>query len=334
MFHRTDTSREGGGLHAARTARPFAERGIFMNLRDLSYIIAISEEKSISKAAERLFMAQSSLSQSLSTIERELDTKLFVRTSTGVRPTEAGRLMVSYAHHNLSDFHKLKDEIQDIDELKGGSVIMGISTFRGTFLMPEVLKEFRRAYPDIHVVIVEENSMILEQMLRAGTIDLAIIILPAQIAGPDVQVLMHDEICIITSPEHPVMNFAKASHGRSRIPKYIDLNDAIEYEFLLSDYDTILGRESRKLFMERGLIPKVHNEKLSAFMAASLGAAGLGLAFTYYCARRAYHEAEFLSLDEEGSIIELGVCLAPGRYHSKAAAALKDMVLDVLGESH
>ena len=105
----------------------------------------------------------------------------------------------------------------------------------------------------------------------------------------------------------------------------------MRFEFLLSDYDTILGRESRRIFREHDLIPTVHNEKLSAFLAASMGASGLGLAFTYYCARNYYSNAEFLSLGEDGTIIDLGVSLAPERYHSKAAIALKETLFQVLG---
>ena len=61
-------------------------------------------------------------------------------------------------------------------------------------------------------------------------------------------------------------------------------------------------------------------------------ASGLGLAFTYYCAKNYYRDAEFLSLGEEGTIIDLGVSLAPGRYHSKAALALHDTLFKVLGQ--
>ncbi|MBQ7665815.1 MAG: LysR family transcriptional regulator [Synergistaceae bacterium] len=305
-----------------------------MEIKELNYIVAISEEKSISKAAERLFMAQSSLSQFLSRLESELSTKLFVRTSTGVRATEAGRLMIEYAYQQLSEYHRVRDMIQDVDDLNGGRVIMGISTFRGTFLMPPVLNEFRRLYPNIHVIIAEANSMALEQMLIDGTIDIALIIMPAEYLKHDVEFLMHDEICIIAGKNHPVMKFAKPSpeHTKSKIPMYINLHDAIEFEFLLSDYDTILGRESRKIFREHDLIPKVYNEKLSAFFAASMGAAGLGLAFTYYCAKDSYPHGEFLSLGEERTIIDLGVSLAPGRYHSKAAIALMDTMFHVLAD--
>ena len=306
-----------------------------MGIREMNYIIAIAEEGSISKAAERLFMAQSSLSQYLAAIEHEVGSRLFVRTSTGVRPTESGRLMIEYAYRERSEYHRLRDQIQDTEALKGGRVILGISTFRGTFLLPPVLKAFREEYPAVHVEIVEANSMALENMLRNGTIDIALIIMPPKILKPsDVELLMRDEICIIAGKNHPVLELVKPSPigSRSRIPIYVNLADTMEFEYLLSDYDTILGRESRRIFREHELIPKVHNEKLSAFFAASLGAAGLGLAFTYWCARRAYPEAVFLSLGEEGTIIELGVCLAPGRYHSKAALALREMMIRVLGD--
>lgn len=306
-----------------------------MEVKELNYLIAIAEEKSISKAAERLFMAQSSLSQFLSILEHEIGSRLFVRTSTGVRPTEAGRFMIEYAYQGISEYHRVRDQIQDVDELKGGRVIMGISTFRGTFLMPPVLQEFRRKYPNIHVIIVEENSMALEQMLKNGTIDIAIIIMPAKtLKNSDVEKLMYDEICLIVGAEHPIMKFTKPTpaQSKSRIPKYVNIHDTMEFEYLLSDYDTILGRESRLIFREHNLIPRVYNEKLSAFFAASMGAAGLGLAFTYYCARHSYPQAEFLSLGEDGKTLELGVSLAPGRYHSKAALALKDVIFQVLGD--
>ena len=305
-----------------------------MGIREMNYIIAIAEEGSISKAAERLFMAQSSLSQYLASIEHEVNSKLFVRTSTGVRPTESGRLMIEYAYRERSEYHRLRDEIQDVEALKGGRVILGISTFRGTFLLPPVLEAFSKEYPGVHVEIVEANSMALEGMLKNGTIDIALIILPPKLLKPDdAELLMRDEICIITSREHPVLKFAKPSppHSKSQIPNYIDLADTLGYEYVLSGYDTILGRESRRIFREHDMLPKVHNEKLSAFFAASLGAAGLGLAFTYYCARSAYPDAVFSSLGEEGTIIDLGVSLAPGRYHSKAAEALQATMISELG---
>ena len=74
-----------------------------MEMKELDYFIAIAEEKSISKAAERLFMAQSSLSQFLSILENNVGSKLFIRTSRGVRLTQEGELMLQYAYKTLAE---------------------------------------------------------------------------------------------------------------------------------------------------------------------------------------------------------------------------------------
>lgn len=305
-----------------------------MEIKELNYLIAISEEKSISKASERLFMAQSSLSQFLSTMEANIGTKLFVRTSKGVRPTEAGERMIRYARMTLAEYHRVQDEIQDINGLKSGSVIIGISTFRGSYLLPPVLNAFHMEYPGIHVKIVEKNSMALEQMLLSGEIDLALLVLPVSQPRIETKFVMKDEICLITTSGHPIMKVVKANQGDSisRIPQYVNLRDTLKYEYLLSDYDTILGREARRIFSKNGLVPIAYNETLSALLAAAMAAAGRGLAFTYYSSRHYFRNAEFLSLGAEGASVDLGIALPPGRYHSRATLALEEILMKVLAE--
>jgi len=305
-----------------------------LEMKELNYLIAIAEEKSISKAADRLYMAQSSLSQFLQTMESNLDSKLFVRTSKGVRLTEAGNIMVKYAYATLAEYHRTQDEIQDLKELKSGSVILGISGFRGSYLLPPVLNAFKLDYPGIRVKIVEQNSMILEQMLLNGEIDLALLVLPVSDSRLQPTFVMNDEICLIAHENHPILKKAKkfAPTGKkiSRIPQYVDLADAIPYEFFLSDYDTILGREARHIFNRNGLQPITCNESLTALMASALAAAGHGLAFTYYSSRHYFRDAKFLSLGADLASIKLATALPPGRYHSKAALALQEVLLKIL----
>ena len=307
-----------------------------MEIKELNYLIAIAEEKSISKAADRLYMAQSSLSQFLQTLESSLDSKLFVRTSRGVRATEAGNIMLKYAYATLAEYHRTQDEIQDLKDLKSGSVILGISGFRGSYLLPPVLNAFKLDYPGIRVQIVEQNSMALEQMLLNGEIDVALLVLPVADSRIQPTFVMSDEICLIAHESHPIMDFARKfsqdSQTTSRIPRYVNLTDAIRYEFFLSDYDTILGREARRIFNKNGLQPITCNESLTALMAAALGAAGHGLAFTYYSSRHYFRDAKFLSLGADGASVGLATALPPGRYHSKAALAIQEVLLKVLSD--
>ncbi len=310
-------------------------RGEGMELKELNYLIAVYEEHSISRAAERLYMAQSSLSQFLTTFETNLGYKLFIRTSTGVRPTEAGKVMIDFAYHTLSEFHRVQDEMQDIAKLQKGSVIFGISGFRGSYLTPPILKRFRELYPDIHINIVEQNSMALEEMLLSGEIDIALIVLPASDKRIDPEFLIRDEICLITGRSHPVLKYAQEKqHSDSDIWLSIDIRDTAPFEYYLSDYDTILGREARRIFARNDLIPKAYNEKMTALFAAAMAAEGQGLAFTYYSSRHYFSNAEFISIKNENPFIELAVALSPGRYHSNAALALKDVIFEVFGDQN
>lgn len=291
-----------------------------MEMKELAYFIAIAEERSISKAAERLFMAQSSLSQFLSILENNVGSKLFVRTSRGVRLTQEGELMLQYAYKTLSEYRSVQNEIKDMKQLKSGRVIMGISSFRGSYLLPPVLNAFRLEHPDVKVEIVEQNSMALEQMILAGEIDIALLVMSEADPRLNIQPVMKDEICLITSHTHPVMVFARGNkdNPESRIPQYVNLKDTLSYEYLLSDYDTILGREPEGFLTEMGHSP-LPVIMLCQHLCSCYGAAGLGLAFTYYSSRHYFRNAEFLSLGKESTFIDLGIALPPGSYHSRAA---------------
>lgn len=283
-----------------------------MEMKELYYFIAIAEEKSISKAAERLFMAQSSLSQFLGILENNVGSKLFIRTSRGVCLTQEGELMLQYAYKTLAEYRSVQNEIKDIKQLKSGRVIMGISTFRGSYLLPPVLNAFHLEHPDVKVEIVEKNSMALEQMLLSGEIDIALLVMSEADPRLNIERVMKDEICLLTSPTHPIMAFVRDNEDNSdsRIPQYVNLKDTLAYEYLLSDYDTILGREARRIFNRNGVQPIASNHALSALMSAAMGAAGLGLAFTYYSSRHYFRNAEFLSLGAESAFVDLGIALA------------------------
>ena len=101
-----------------------------MDLKELNYLIAIADEGSISRAAESLYMAQSSLSQFLQQYEAELGVRLFFRTARGVRPTAAGQAFIQNARQILLHYRRAQNEVWDIEQLKGGRIDFGIG--RGT----------------------------------------------------------------------------------------------------------------------------------------------------------------------------------------------------------
>lgn len=87
-----------------------------MDLKELNYIVTIADEGSISHAAEKLYMAQSSLSQFLHLYEAELGTPLFMRTSRGVRPTASGSVFIAHARQILLHYRRAQSEVWGIEE--------------------------------------------------------------------------------------------------------------------------------------------------------------------------------------------------------------------------
>ena len=212
-----------------------------MDLKELDYIVTVADEGSISRAAEKLFMAQSSLSQAVRLIEQDLGTSVFVRTARGVRLTAAGEAFISHARQILQQYREARSEASDIENLKGGTIIFGISTYRGTYLLPPVLKKFHERYPKVHVEISEMDSIDLENQILEGILDLALIAAPPVRIKHGFEELMRDEIMLVTTKEHPVMKYA---HECENDPEelWIDLKDTAPYEYILGPPNTVLGR--------------------------------------------------------------------------------------------
>lgn len=294
-----------------------------MFLKELEYVIAIAEEGSISRAAERLFMAQSSLSEALKQYEAELGSQLFVRTSSGVRLTDSGKLFTEQARQMLSQYKRMQNEISDIEDLKSGVLEFGISTFRGTYILPAVLRRFKMRYPGVTVNIHEENSFQLEQMIMDGKLDLALVALPAKKLTGKIDFLLKDEICIVAHKSHPVLAEARRDPD-SPERLFVDLKDAAQYEFILSPRKTILGDRSRQAFEDADVFPVVYNGRINAFFAAAMAQEGIGLAFTYRSCSRATPDVNLLSIAPEGKYVDLALAYPEG-YRSKAARALGNL---------
>ena len=106
-----------------------------MTSRELEYIKTVADEKSISSAARKLYIAQPSLSQSLQRIEENLGAKLFNRTPSGLTLTYAGERCYQMACQVLKIYSDFEAEISDINQLKTGRIVMGTTNHLGTVIL-------------------------------------------------------------------------------------------------------------------------------------------------------------------------------------------------------
>lgn len=186
-----------------------------MTDKELNYIKIITEEKSISKAARRLFISQPSLSQYVRRMEQELGTELFKRTPAGLIPTYAGERYYHTAVRILALYEDLEREISDINGLKTGKIQLGITSHLGTSVLARVLPQFHRQFPGIECTVTEDTSDGLEERLLRRDLDFAVMHAPKEPAGSALsyELLSRDPFLVVAPHGHPVGRFARPGKG-------------------------------------------------------------------------------------------------------------------------
>jgi DNA-binding transcriptional LysR family regulator len=146
-----------------------------MSLRQFEYALAVAAEGSVTAAAERLHVAQPSMSQQIRNLERELGVQLFARTPTGLVPTVAGRAFLREAEVAVSAARRARATARaGADDLVGELVVAAQMGF-GTRQLPGALGALRRRFPRVEVSVFEEpSSAELDRLCRRGVLDLAL----------------------------------------------------------------------------------------------------------------------------------------------------------------
>lgn len=167
-----------------------------MNFLNLYYFTVVAEELNITRAAERLFISQQSLSNHMIKLEKSLGTKLFER-SPAFLPTYAGSRLLLAANQILDIKRQIIMEIDDISNHRRGELRIGISHTRGRVLMPKLLPTFCQEHPFIDVTITEGNSQQLEEWLQHGRIDLLIGFAPVLLIEAETRNILDERLFLV-----------------------------------------------------------------------------------------------------------------------------------------
>lgn len=174
-----------------------------MDTKYLTYILAIARKKNMTKAAEELFVSQSSLSQYLSKLESELGTPLFFRSKGSLSLTPAGQLYVTAAKEVLHIKDHLYRSIQNIDNR--GHITIGVTSQFALTMLTEIIPPFKDRFPDVTLEISETNVPTLTKMLLEENIDCSIMalneILP--FSANQVDILRREEVYLAIPKTHP-----------------------------------------------------------------------------------------------------------------------------------
>ncbi|MHB8622243.1 MAG: LysR substrate-binding domain-containing protein [Sulfuricaulis sp.] len=174
-----------------------------MTLTELKYIVAVADARHFGHAAERCFVSQPSLSTSVKKLEAEFGVQIFERGKNDVLVTEIGEEIIAQARRALEQAEQVRAIARQGKNPLKGVLRLGLIHTVAPYILPELVAELRVAAPGMPLDIEENLTANLDQMLKVGLIDAAIVALPYEASGIEVTPLYDEEFRIIVPAKHP-----------------------------------------------------------------------------------------------------------------------------------
>jgi DNA-binding transcriptional LysR family regulator len=174
-----------------------------LNLHLLRLFAMVAETGSFSRAAAVLRLSQPAISKGVRDFELQLGCRLLDRSHKGVKPTREGLALARHAKFIFASERSAEQELKSLRGLDSGSLRIGASTTIATYLLPEYLGEFHRAYPGIDLHLVSANTRDIADLMLQHEIEIALVEGPVDDEGLLSEPWQTDRMTIITGPSHP-----------------------------------------------------------------------------------------------------------------------------------
>lgn len=176
-----------------------------MDVKQIEYIVKIADERSITRAAQKLYLTQSALNQQLLRLERDLGTQLFYRSKSDWRPTPVGEVYLEHAREILRIRRRAYHIIGDMLETKKGRLSIGFTPDRGSEMFTRVYPAFHRDFPLITVEPRELSVRRQQELIARGDLDLGFQTLSEEQKTNDAYITLgREEIFLVIPDTHPL----------------------------------------------------------------------------------------------------------------------------------
>ncbi|SNT27940.1 transcriptional regulator, LysR family [Noviherbaspirillum humi] len=242
-----------------------------MELRHLRYFVAVAEELSFTRAAERLHIGQPPLSQQIQALEEEIGAILFDRSKRSIRLTEAGRTFLQDAQKILALSASAADAARRVERGEMGELKIGfIKSAAFTPIFPKIINAYRRKFPKVNLVLREIPTLLQVEALHDYALDIGFI-RPLELDVPP-------NLALMKLQNHQLAVFLPEKHRLATAAR-IDIGDLRNEEFIMipRDEGTTLNPYIFRLCTEAGFEPKVVMEAREAATIIGLVAAGCGI---------------------------------------------------------
>lgn len=246
------------------------ESVIFLEFKDISYIISICEHKNISQAARSLFISQPALSQQLHKIEQKLGKTLFIRSGHFMEPTAACRIIAEQGSKLLAERDMMMYALSHLQEKPDEMLRFGMSPFYARHMLPGLMHAFQEKHPHYNLKFVDKgNSRHLEQDVLDNNLDCCL--LPMHPSNPDIEYLPigMEEILLAVPRDHPINRLETADGA-------IDIAITRNEPFILHRNSDKIAALQDILFANAGFTPRgVHVatgwDTVTSFISSGLG---------------------------------------------------------------
>ncbi|MCQ8116400.1 LysR substrate-binding domain-containing protein [Methylomonas rosea] len=207
-----------------------------MNLRDLSYLVAVAELKNFSQAAEHCSISQPTLSTQIKKLEDYLGVDLFLREKNAVETTEICREILPFARRILDDARSIRQIAAHASDRQRNMLSLGAFPSLASYVLPEYVFRIKQHYPDLKLQLVEEKTNALVALLLDKKLDAALLALPVEHVSLESRTLFDDPFTLAVCADHPLADLEE-----------IDLNRVAKENLLLLDEGHCLRDQALKL---------------------------------------------------------------------------------------
>lgn len=243
-----------------------------MNQKQLHYAIELAEVCNFSKVSEKLNITQPALSKQIILLEKELGVQLFDRSSTPLCLTRAGEYFIKEAKDLLYKEEQLIRSMESFASGERGILKIGVSPFRSLYLIPSIVKNFKKRYPNVEIRLYDTNSEQIRKEISDGKIDFAIVNLPVDESLVD-YVPIESDILVLAVPNVmldmiqgvPAQNLSEVNFSSCRDLPFVVVEKSKEMRGLFD-----------KLCASADFCPNISMEVVGITTAWAMAQAGVG----------------------------------------------------------
>lgn len=293
---------------------------------------AISLEGSFKKAAESLYISQPAVSFQVQALEKQLNVPIFNRSNKKILFTEEGYTILMYANRILGLCDETCRAMEDLQNLQGGTLVVGASQTTGTYLMPRLIGLFRQKYPQVSVQLQVHSTRRISWGVANGQINLAVI-------GGEVPRELKNTLQVTSYAEDELVLILPKSHPFSKLTT-IQKEDLYRLRFIALDKQSTIRKVIDRVLNQNGIDStrfKIEMELNSVEAIKNAVQSGLGASFVSISAIGKELELGILHWAKIEDITikrTLSIIVNPNRYTSKASEKFSKEILTLFSAPH